>query len=211
MACNSLSAKPALFNTPLVSKSFDGKPAVLSTEIAHKFGKKHAHICRDIANLLKQLPEIFGQSNFGLATYTDAQGKSRQCYLLTRDAFTLLVMGFTGKKALYWKLAYIEAFNAMEAEITKRESRLSLDAGYHHGYDVGRASALEAVNAESQKAARTVWKLSAKDKRLLRSCVRYRQMGLGIQAIAKLLDIHGRRVTSMLQAAHCLGFIGGGK
>jgi phage regulator Rha-like protein len=46
--------------------------------------------------------------------YRDSSGKLNRQYLLTRDGFTLLVMGFTGQKALQWKLKYIEAFNAME-------------------------------------------------------------------------------------------------
>lgn len=42
-----------------------------------------------------------------------------KCYLMTRDGFSLLVMGFTGQKALEWKLRYIEAFNEMENSLIK--------------------------------------------------------------------------------------------
>lgn len=72
------------------------------------------------------------QSNFGLAgnyfipdTYKDKQGKSRKHYFLTRDGFSLLVMGFTGPAALHWKLLYIEAFNKMEKAL-KESSDLQL-------------------------------------------------------------------------------------
>ena len=56
----------------------------------------------------------FATDNFLLVEYTDAQGKPRPEYLLTRDGFTLLAMGFTGTKALAFKVAYINAFNRME-------------------------------------------------------------------------------------------------
>lgn len=69
----------------------------------------------------------FSQSNFGLAdnyfipdTYMDKQGKSRKHYWLTRDGFSLLVMGFTGPAALHWKLLYIEAFNKMEEQLRSK-------------------------------------------------------------------------------------------
>lgn len=63
------------------------------------------------------MPQDFSQSNFGFAEYTDEQGKKRPMYEITRDGFTLLAMGFTGKKAMEFKIKYIEAFNAMEKSI----------------------------------------------------------------------------------------------
>lgn len=56
---------------------------------------------------------------FMLETYRDASGKQNKEYLLTRDGFSLLVMGFTGEKALAWKLKYIRAFNAMEGMLKR--------------------------------------------------------------------------------------------
>jgi hypothetical protein len=58
--------------------------------------------------------EDFSELNFEPAEYIDEQGKPRPSYDLTRDGFALLVMGFTGKKAMAWKVKYINAFNAME-------------------------------------------------------------------------------------------------
>lgn len=48
------------------------------------------------------------------STYQNSRGKTYKCYLMNRDGFSLLAMGFTGKEALQWKLKYIEAFNKME-------------------------------------------------------------------------------------------------
>lgn len=44
----------------------------------------------------------------------DSYGRSKPCYFMNRDGFTLLAMGFTGKQALDWKIKYINAFNQME-------------------------------------------------------------------------------------------------
>lgn len=41
-------------------------------------------------------------------------------YIMNRDGFSLLAMGFTGKKALEWKLKYINAFNEMERQLRER-------------------------------------------------------------------------------------------
>ena len=60
--------------------------------------------------------------------YKDASGKQNKCYLMTRDGFSLLVMGFTGQKALEWKLKYIEAFNYMEESLNRVRELSILDS-----------------------------------------------------------------------------------
>ena len=106
-----------------------GTPVTTSRAVAEQFGKRHDHVLRDIESLLKDLAapklgaleglsdtygEEFAKANFIESEYTDAQGKPRPMYLLTRDGFTLLAMGFTGARALQFKVAYIDAFNRME-------------------------------------------------------------------------------------------------
>ena len=78
---------------------------------------------RDIRDLSKQLEDVsnFGQM-FHKSTYPDSYNRRQPMYLLNRDGFTLLAMGFTGKKALQFKLDYIQAFNAMEAALAERQS-----------------------------------------------------------------------------------------
>ena len=98
----------------------DGRPATTSLEVARFFGKQHQHVIRDITGLTDNCPESFSASNFGRASYLDEQAKNRPMYIIYRDGFMLLVMGYTGKKALAIKLAYIEAFNAMEEELARR-------------------------------------------------------------------------------------------
>ncbi|OJF97572.1 phage regulatory protein/antirepressor Ant [Pararhizobium antarcticum] len=103
---------------PIVAAK-DGEAFANSRDIAAFFGKQHAHVTRDIENLIKNEPSM-GVSNFGETPYVDAQnGQRYKSYDMDRDGFTILAMGFTGGKALKWKLRYIEAFNAMEAELRR--------------------------------------------------------------------------------------------
>ena len=66
-----------------------------------------------IRKLLDELPSEWGVSNFRQSSYFNVQGKEQPCYEMTKDGFTLLAMGFTGKKAIEFKLNYINAFNTM--------------------------------------------------------------------------------------------------
>ena len=98
----------------------DGRPAVTSREVSRYFNKRHDAVLRDIAAITSNCPESFSAHNFVGASYLDEQAKNRPMYIIHRDGFMLLVMGDTGKKALALKLAYIEAFNRMEAELARR-------------------------------------------------------------------------------------------
>lgn len=88
-----------------------------SRQVAEVFEKRHDNVLRDIENLKKDLlnfEEIYIESEV-----PDSYGRKQKAYLITRDGFSLLVMGFTGEKALKWKLEYIQAFNAMENELKR--------------------------------------------------------------------------------------------
>ena len=120
-----LSASPLVSISPLVS-NFDGVPATTSLKVAEIFSKKHKHVVRDIENLMANCPDDFTGSNFGLSEYKDKTGRKLPMYILPRDGFTLLVMGYTGKEAMKFKLAYIEAFNAMEEQLRRQQARARL-------------------------------------------------------------------------------------
>lgn len=96
-----------------------GRPVVSSLKVAEHFQKQHPHVLRGIRELIEGLPNEFSQSNFGERDYLDQRGKLQPFYEMSRDGFTLVVMGFTGAKALAWKLRYIEAFNALETELVR--------------------------------------------------------------------------------------------
>lgn len=91
---------------------------ITSLDIAETFEKRHADVLRDIERL--QCSEEFTQRNFALTSYKDASGKSNKEYLITRDGFTILVMVYTGEKAMRFKEAYIKQFNAMEKALFDR-------------------------------------------------------------------------------------------
>ena len=100
----------------------DGQPTTTSNDIARHFGKKHDEVLRRIRNLLEQLPEGYARNFAAIQAVIDlGMGRTRQdpAYRITRDGFTLLAMGFTGKRALQFKLAYIDAFNKMEAQLSQ--------------------------------------------------------------------------------------------
>lgn len=86
-----------------------------SLDVAETFGKAHKHILRDIREL--GCSEEFNRSNFGPISYTDSENRKQTAIAMTRDGFTLLVMGYTGELAMKFKEAYIKQFNAMEAAL----------------------------------------------------------------------------------------------
>lgn len=94
-----------------------GIPVVSSRYVAEIFGKRHDNVLQSITDLKNQVSEDFRILNFKEASYKDSTGRKLPEYLLTRDGFTLLAMGFTGKKAIQFKIAYINRFNEMESFI----------------------------------------------------------------------------------------------
>ena len=102
----------------------NGQPVTTSKLVAEHFGKRHDNIMREIKAIMALQPGVARSLKIE-ETYFDvpmpAGGVRKQpMYILSRDAFTLLVMGFTGKEALQFKLDYIAAFNKMEAELNRR-------------------------------------------------------------------------------------------
>lgn len=106
----------------IILKSKDGKILASSREIAERFEKEHKHVLRDIKNLTAQNWTV--KNMFIESKYENSRGRIYPEYLLDRDGFSLLVMGFTGDKALEWKIKYIDAFNKMENRLKEQNSRL---------------------------------------------------------------------------------------
>jgi Rha family phage regulatory protein len=101
-----------------------------SLNVAKYFGKQHFHVVRDIEEL--DVPEAFSTSNFGASDYVDSRGKVQRMYKMTKNGFMILVMGYTGPKAMQIKLAYIEAFDFMEWKLMQpvRERETKMMAYY---------------------------------------------------------------------------------
>ena len=102
---------------------------VSSRQVADSFGKEHRNLIRDIETLIggmlkiEHTPKLFEKQE-----YTHPQnGQKYNEYIMNRDGFSLLVMGFTGEKALEWKLKYIQAFNLMEEELRRTKKKKLLE------------------------------------------------------------------------------------
>jgi len=104
----------------------DGVAFCTSLQVADHFRKEHKHVLRDIEATIAQVLEssnkpksglngndLFQKADYEITTGIGAKVK-KPMYLLTRDGFTLLVMGYTGTRAMRFKLAYMDAFNQME-------------------------------------------------------------------------------------------------
>lgn len=110
-------------NPQALVTSYNGVLVADSLQVAESFGKSHRHVLEAVDKLVYNLaaensaakPEAY----FIPADYEN-RGKRYRKFLLTRDGFSLLVMGFTGPAALHWKLLYIEAFNKMEEALRSK-------------------------------------------------------------------------------------------
>lgn len=113
----------------------DNQAITTSIKVAEVFGKEHKNVLDRIKQLTVKTAEIQGFSaglNFKLSEYKDETGRSLPMYELSRDGFTLLAMGFTGKKALEFKLAYINQFNKMEQKLKSPDFTTSLTVVKQH-------------------------------------------------------------------------------
>ena len=98
---------------------------ITSNELANVFGRAHYDVLKKIHNL--QCSPEFTKGNFTASEYKDNSGRSLPSYHITKDGFSFLAMGFTGKKAAQFKEAYINAFNQMEAKLNNSHTELSTE------------------------------------------------------------------------------------
>lgn len=122
-----------------------GQAVCSSLDVAEHFHKRHDNVLRDIEKIISTLEENndrkneestalkneeskdFSRLNFQPVKYKDSTGRNLPMYYMTRDGFTLLAMGFSGKEAMAFKVAYINAFNRMEKLIQERSSPAFLE------------------------------------------------------------------------------------
>ena len=214
MAANSLSQAVSFINdnsTMEVGLTAEGQPAVRSDIVAYHFKRSHKNVLRDIAKLRANCPESFYRLNFEpieIDTLLPHSGGIRKdrAFLLTRDAFSLLVMGFTGAEAVRWKIRYIEAFNTLEAAALESRAELAREAGYQQGMDAGRASALTSGRAEGVALGMAL-RPARRDKLL--KVQRYMGMGLTIKEICLLLGLRKSAAYGLMHQARELGLLEG--
>ena len=174
----------------LVTINENRQPVTTSLKIAEVFGREHKNVIRAINNIIGDLRnledsgrhnfapssacdsnrlnfELVNDVNFYLDSYIDVKGEKRKQYIVTRDGFTLLAMGFTGKKALEFKIQYIAAFNAMEQAL-KSQVPVPLDAKAIGG--IVKNCCAVAVREELERAA-TDMVYADKFKRLAKAAI----------------------------------------
>lgn len=106
----------------------DGQTITNSLLVAQKFGKRHTHVLDAIRKIISDSDEVSNQPTensarqmFVESQYIDEKGEERPLFIMNRDGFSLLVMGFTGKNAMRFKLEFIGAFNEMERKLKAYE------------------------------------------------------------------------------------------
>ncbi|PEW69991.1 transcriptional regulator [Bacillus cereus] len=113
--------------TDLVFVNNNNEVVTDSLMVAEVFGKDHAKVIRRIETLEKDIVNRGlakeGKAIFGLSSYNTGNGRDYKKYVMNKDGFTLLVMGFTGGKALEFQLKYIEEFNRMEQHIKEQREQ----------------------------------------------------------------------------------------
>lgn len=158
---NSISPSSAAALSSLINVNAESSvPMTTSLKVAEIFGKMHKNVLQAIENL--GCSKEFKDANFQPCVYETKSGfgyRKFPMYRLTRNGFVLLVMGFTGAKAIQFKLWYIAEFNRMEA-VLRDLQRNALISGYNNPVEAARAwadqfekrQALEAGNAASAKS-----------------------------------------------------------
>lgn len=107
----------------LVFRGQNDQVLTTSLKVAEVFEKEHKHVLDAVRKLFTAENSAVKQM-FQESTYLNERNQSQPMFVMNRDGFTLLAMSFNGKKALEFKIAYINAFNAMEAELKSQKPAL---------------------------------------------------------------------------------------
>ncbi|EKH7240379.1 Rha family transcriptional regulator [Campylobacter coli] len=173
-----------------------------SLQIAEVFEKDHSNVLKAIDKLPN---DEFKSSNFKYDSYFDKKSEQRRMINLTRDAFSLLVMGFTGEKAYKWKVEFIKAFNEMEKRLKNLEQEKMQKLAFHQSlgyksqlkqqkekyenkikalkYDLENKKELSFKRKLSQKELLELRKILARDYGIL--CIKEWEMSLVAEKIGK--------------------------
>lgn len=147
----------------LVEISKNKQAVTTSIRVAEVFGKRHDNVMKSVNRLIGELraQEDFTHlknevSRYMVGEYTDSTGRKLKQYIMNRDGFTLLAMGFTGKKALEFKIKYINAFNEMEAKLRAMypcgETAVRGDASSRHVVPQGMTDGKEVAVKEHTRS-----------------------------------------------------------
>lgn len=106
----------------IVYRGDSNQPLTNSKLVAEVFEKEHKNVMQSIRKLMEGTAQNSAVLQmFSESTYLNEQNKEQPMFIMNQDGFTLLAMGFNGKKAMEFKLKYIEAFNAMKRQIEQNK------------------------------------------------------------------------------------------
>ena len=106
----------------------NNKAVCTSLQVAEKFSKRHDVVLRNIEDTISDMDSETAKLWFQKTTYkANGNNKSYPMYNMNRDGFSIIAMGFTGKKATEWKVKYIKAFNTMEEMLKEHNTQLWID------------------------------------------------------------------------------------
>lgn len=177
----------------LIIISSSGQPVASSRDIAEHFGKEHKNVLQSIENLAAENSAT--KSMFFKSTHEN-RGKQYPMYLMNRDGFTLLAMGFTGKEALEWKLKYIEAFNAMEKELQDKRTALPQDYPSALRALADKAEQVLALEAENERQKQVI--ADFEPIRQYVDTILESQAALATTQVAADYDLSARKLNSIL-------------
>lgn len=188
----------------LVQISKNNQLTTDSPTLAKVFGKRHSDIISTIESL--EIPDDFRVRNFPQSKFqtSNRNGMSYKKYEITRDGFTLLAMGFTGAKAMKFKIDYINAFNAMEHTMLK-QAQHDRNSGL-----VGRLLGNFELRKENQSQKVLIADLSKnllKTKPRWQKIIHYMNIGLNQTEIAAILHIGRSTVKYYLKQMRDLNII----
>lgn len=162
----------------IVLSTKSGEPVASSRQVAENFGKEHKDTLESIRQILAA--ENSATKSMFYETTFENRGKQYPMYLMNRDGFTLLAMGFTGKAALEWKLKYIAAFNEMEKKLTDQPQLTRSQL---------LATALIAAHEELEEKDKQIETM--KPKALFADAVSASKKSILVGELAKLLSQNG--------------------
>ncbi len=162
----------------IVLSTKSGEPVASSRQVAENFGKEHKDTLESIRQILAA--ENSATKSMFYETTFENRGKQYPMYLMNRDGFTLLAMGFTGKAALEWKLKYIAAFNEMEKKLTEQPQLTRSQL---------LATALIAAHEELEQKDKRIAELTPKG--VFADAVSASSQSILVGEIAKLLSQNG--------------------
>lgn len=190
-------------DSEIILKEVNGEILTSSRDVAERFGKKHAEVLYAIEGRVDPdgtiknngllMSGISQLSNLFIKTeYKDSMNRTKHEYLMNRDGFSLLAMGFTGSEALKWKLQYIDAFNKMETKLKEQNTKM-LPATY-------KEALLQLVQQLEENEI-----LIAENEKLTEGIDRYQRFlcektgTLKKSDLARKLDVSFQRLASVLK------------